>query len=182
MRCIVSCSSTSFPWLVFFFGALLWGSMIHKHTGRWMCQGSAPVVSWNWEKYSCYSKLVSTFLMLLSSVLSWRVSQAWNPHHTWAQVLEACDSLMTVASFCPFTLICVLMPRCLSSAWSDWRCVHCLCVFTAGCSWALSDRRGHSLQVLWYFKSSKEYCVFKSVFHTQLSATAGAFATSIVVL
>ena len=36
MRCVVSCCSTSFPWLVFFFGALLWGSMIHKHTGRWM--------------------------------------------------------------------------------------------------------------------------------------------------
>ena len=28
---------------VFFFGALLWGSMIHKHTGRWMWQGSVSV-------------------------------------------------------------------------------------------------------------------------------------------
>ena len=36
MRCVVSCSSTSFPWLVFFFGALLWGSMIHKHVYRKM--------------------------------------------------------------------------------------------------------------------------------------------------
>ena len=36
MRCVVSCGSTSFPWLVFFFGAQLWGSMIHKHTGRWI--------------------------------------------------------------------------------------------------------------------------------------------------
>ena len=26
-------------------GALLWGSMIHKHTGRWMWQGSASVTS-----------------------------------------------------------------------------------------------------------------------------------------
>ena len=58
MRCIMSCGSTSFSWLVFFFGALLWGSMIHEHTGRWMWQGSASVVSWNWEKYSCHSKLV----------------------------------------------------------------------------------------------------------------------------
>ena len=56
MRCVVSCCSTSFPWLVFFFGALLWGSVIHKHTGRWMWQGSASVVSWSWEKYSCQSK------------------------------------------------------------------------------------------------------------------------------
>ena len=29
VRCVVSCGSTS-PWLVFFFGALLWRSMIHK--------------------------------------------------------------------------------------------------------------------------------------------------------
>ena len=41
MWCVVSCGSTSFPWLVFFFGALLWGSMIHNHTGRRMWQGSA---------------------------------------------------------------------------------------------------------------------------------------------
>ena len=40
MRCLVSCGSTSFPWLVFFFGALLWGSLIHKHAGRWIWQGS----------------------------------------------------------------------------------------------------------------------------------------------
>ena len=59
VRCVVSCDSTSFPWLVFFFGALLWESMIHKHTGRWMWQGSASGVSWNWEKYFCHSKLVS---------------------------------------------------------------------------------------------------------------------------
>ena len=84
MRCVVSCGSTSFPWLVFFFGALLWGSIIHKHTGRWMWQGSASVVSWNWEKYSCHSKLVSTLSMLLLSVLSWRVSLARNPNHSWS--------------------------------------------------------------------------------------------------
>ena len=69
MRCVVSCGST-FPWLVFFFGALLWGSMIHKHTGRWMWKVSASVVSWSWEKYSCQSKLVSALSMLLLLVLS----------------------------------------------------------------------------------------------------------------
>ena len=57
MKCVVSCGSTSFPSLVFFFGALLWGYMIHMHTGRWMWQGSASVVSWSWEKYFCQSKL-----------------------------------------------------------------------------------------------------------------------------
>ena len=48
MRCVVYC--TSFSWLVFFFGALLWEHMIHKHTGKWMWQGSASVVSLNWYK------------------------------------------------------------------------------------------------------------------------------------
>ena len=38
--------------------------MIHKHTGRWMWQGSASVVSWSWEKYSCQSKLVSALLYI----------------------------------------------------------------------------------------------------------------------
>ena len=69
-----------YPWLMFFFGALRWGSMIHKHTGKWTWQGSSSDVSWNWEKYSCHPKLVSTLSMLLFSVLSWRVSQAWNLH------------------------------------------------------------------------------------------------------
>ena len=32
--CVVSFESMPFPWLVFFFGDLLRGSMIHKHTGR----------------------------------------------------------------------------------------------------------------------------------------------------
>ena len=36
MRCLVSFGSISFPWLVFFLGALLLGSTIHKHTGRRM--------------------------------------------------------------------------------------------------------------------------------------------------
>ena len=46
MRCVVSCGNTSFPWPVFFLGALRRGSMIHKHTRRRMWQGSASVVFW----------------------------------------------------------------------------------------------------------------------------------------
>ena len=30
MRCVISCGSTSFPWLVLFFGALLWGSAVTR--------------------------------------------------------------------------------------------------------------------------------------------------------
>ena len=84
VRCEVSCGSTSFPWLVFSFGALLWGSMIQKHRGRLMWQGSVSVVFCNWEKYTCHSKLVSTLSVMLLSVLI---------SYNWAQVLEACDCL-----------------------------------------------------------------------------------------
>ena len=107
MRCVVSCGSTSFQWLVFFFGALPWGSMIHKHTVRWMWKGSALVVSWNWEKWSCRSKLVSTLSVMLSSVLSWRVSHAWNHRQielspgTWNLWLsKACVRLLWSLCWC----------------------------------------------------------------------------------
>ena len=94
MRCVVSCGSTSFPWLLFFFGALLWGSMIHKHTGRWMWQGSASVVSWSWEKYSvnpnwfrpcqcCCCLCYPGEYLRLGTLIS----------YNWAQVFEACDYL-----------------------------------------------------------------------------------------
>ena len=78
MRCVVSCSNTSFPWLIFYFAALLWGSMIHKHTGRWISNKGAYQSYLGTENCSCHSKLVSTLSMLLLSVLSLRVSQSWN--------------------------------------------------------------------------------------------------------
>ena len=91
--------------------------MIHKHTGRWMRQGSASVVSWNWEKCSCHSKLVSTLSILLSSVLFWRVSQAWNPRKipvspdTWSLWLsQAFIRLLWPPCWCRWC--------CLPSAWS----------------------------------------------------------------
>ena len=100
----VPCSGTSFPWHLFFLAALLWGSTIHKHT-RWMWQGNAPVIFQNWEKCSCRSNLVSTLSVLLLFVLSWRVSQAWNPHwYKWAQVLEACDCLKLLSIYFNFCI------------------------------------------------------------------------------
>ena len=102
-RCVVFCGNTSFPWLVFFFAALLWGSMIHKHTGGWMWQGSASTVSWNWEKCSCQSKLVSTWSKLLSSVLFWRVSLCLEPSSDTTEPRYL--NLVTDSSFRPFTLI-----------------------------------------------------------------------------
>ena len=92
MRCVVSCGSTSILWLVFFCGALLWGCMIQKHTGRWMWQGSATVVSWNWKKNTpvipnwfqpcqcCCCLCYPGEYLRLGTPIS----------HNWAQVLEAC--------------------------------------------------------------------------------------------
>ena len=70
-RCVVFCGSTSFPWLVFFFLALLWGSMIHKHTGWWMWQGSASVVSWSWEKYSWLRYAAAQTFMIFLPLEGW---------------------------------------------------------------------------------------------------------------
>ena len=79
MRCVVSCGSTSFPWLVFFFGALLWGSMIHKHTRRWMWQGSASDVFWylQWLYCSLYffaKDRVVILCVCLGTVQYWWIS------------------------------------------------------------------------------------------------------------
>ena len=62
-------------------------------------------------EYSCHSKLVSTLPMLLLSVLSWRVSQAWNPRQL--KLSQGYLKLVTVSSVCLFTLIFVLMPMVL---------------------------------------------------------------------
>ena len=105
LRCVVSCRSTSLPWLACFFGALLLGSMIHKHTRRWMWLGSASSVSWNWEKYSCQSKLVSTLSMLLLSVypgeylrLGTLISYNWQSHGLYVMTqLVALDMLSVIS-------------------------------------------------------------------------------------
>ena len=99
MRCIVSCSSTSSPWLLFFLAALLWGSMIHKHTGRWISRilelREMLLLVPNWFKpFQCYCHLRHPGQNLkLGTIIS----------YNWTQVLEACDCLS------PFSLITVLM-------------------------------------------------------------------------
>ena len=74
MRCVVSCSSTSFLWLVFFFGALLWGSMIHKHTliQEYGCEkGALTLLDLVWT--------YCTSLYVIKKLVAWRVSKdnAW---------------------------------------------------------------------------------------------------------
>ena len=52
------------------------------------------------KKYSCHSKLVSTLLMLLSSVLSWRVSRALKEGHAAARTRTESDSVIRESDFC----------------------------------------------------------------------------------
>ena len=83
-----------------------------------MWQGSALVVSWNWEKYSGHSKLVSTLSMLLLPVLSWRDPQAWNPHQL--ELSQGARSLwQSQASVNLLWSLCWCHWCCLSSAWSS---------------------------------------------------------------
>ena len=96
MRCVVPCGSTSFPWFVFFFGVLLWGSMIHKLTGRWMWQGYMwqeihqsylgaernTLVNPNWFQ-PCQCCCCLCYPGELGTLIS----------DKWAQVLEVCDCL-----------------------------------------------------------------------------------------
>ena len=101
MRCIVSFGSTSFPWLIFS-AALLWGSMIHKHTWRWMWQGSARVVS-------CLSFQIG--LDLVSAAIVCAVLECISGLDSSSDATEpSYFKLVTVSSFCLFTLISLSMP------------------------------------------------------------------------
>ena len=91
---------TSFPWLIFFFGALLWGSMIHKCTGRWMWQGSTqsylgierntPVIpNWFQPCQCCCCQCYTGEYLRLGTLISCK----------WAQVLEVCDCLELLTTY-----------------------------------------------------------------------------------
>ena len=73
MSCVVSCGSTSFPWLVFFFGFTSIqedGCDKGAHQSYLGAERNTPVIP-NWFQPSqCCCCLL----------LSWRVSQAWNSH------------------------------------------------------------------------------------------------------
>ena len=76
----LSCGSTSFPWLVFFFAALLWGSMIHKHRGRWMWQGSMR----------CYLKIlcISYKDHVTNNEVHAKIQQAIEPHKNLLTIVK----------------------------------------------------------------------------------------------
>ena len=62
-----------------------------------MWHGSASVVSWSWEKYSCQSKLVSALSMLLLPGEDLRLGTLIS--YKWAQVFEACDCLKLLSIY-----------------------------------------------------------------------------------
>ena len=154
LRCIVSCGSTSFPWLVFFFGALLWGSMVQAYRKM-----DVSVVYWNWEKYSCHSKLVSTLSMLLLSVLSWRVSQAWK-----LMLLHAIYCTLYVCFFEAHVTACYI----LYIVWCVFWCVFlssCYCMlYTVRCMFYWKFALLHALHWTCYVSiGSSCYCMLYTV-------------------
>ena len=115
-RRIISYSSTSFPCLIFFFATLPWGSMIHKHTGRWISQGCAlsylgternvPVFQ-NWFQpcqSCCHLCYPGEYLRLGCLV-----------RYNCAQILEASDCLKLLSVY----VLTSLMSLVLSSTWSS---------------------------------------------------------------
>ena len=113
MRYVASCGNTSFHWLVFFFAALLWGSKIHKYTGRWMWQGSASVVPWNWWNWSNghyqSNKLGTAPKATLGTLLrngverTWAFQSAQTP--SWAELNWTERKLVTVRTLSTFSSI-----------------------------------------------------------------------------
>ena len=97
MRCVVSCGSTSFLWLVFFFGALLWGSWftsiqedgcdkgVYLGTERY-----TPVIpNWFQPCQCCSSPCYPGEYLRLGTFIS----------YNRAQVLEACDRLKLLSIY-----------------------------------------------------------------------------------
>ena len=117
MRCVVSCGSTSFPWLVLFFGALLWGSMIHKHTESRCEKGvhqsyleternTLVIPNWFRPCQCCCCLCYPGEYLRLGTLSSYNL----------AQLLEACNSLKLLSIY--FDL-CWCHWCCMSSAWSS---------------------------------------------------------------
>ena len=110
MRYAVFCGIILFPWLVFFFTAQQWGSMIQKHTGRWM-----------WQE--CVSHILELRKMLLSFQTGFSLVNAAIICAIMQSTLDLeLSSVISESRYLklPFTLVSVLMSLMLSSAWSSW--------------------------------------------------------------
>ena len=82
--------------------------MIHKHTGRWIWQRSASVVSWNWEKILLS---IQTGFNLVNAAVVCAILKSISGLKPSSVITEPRYlKLVTVSSFCPFALLSVLMP------------------------------------------------------------------------
>ena len=118
MRCVVSCGSTSFPWLVF----LLWSSGVRVHDSQ--AYRKMDVIR---ERISCILELIEMLLSfktgfnLVYPAIACAVMESISGFKPSSDAEEPRYlELVTVSSFCPFTLISLLMPLVLlSSTWSS---------------------------------------------------------------
>ena len=96
--------------------------MIQKHTGRWMWQGSTLVVSWNWEKYSCHSMLVSTLKTKCEiNVCQYGVSVRWrHVSKIWVDI-KLCRWNACIIKIHQQRLS--VIPRYVSTVWGLFVCI-----------------------------------------------------------
>ena len=107
-RCIVSCGSTSFPWPVFFFAR----SMIHKHHRK--MDVSRERISRRLELREIFLSFQTGFNLVNAAVVCAVLESISGLEPSLVITERRYLKLVTVSSFCPFTLISVLMPRVLS--------------------------------------------------------------------
>ena len=100
MRCVVPYGSASFPWLVFFFAALLWGPMMHRHEGNgcdkgahqphlWIERNASVVPNWFQPRQSCCHLCYAWEYLMLANLV----------RYNWAPVLETCDCLKLLSVY-----------------------------------------------------------------------------------
>ena len=119
--------------------------MINKHTGRWMWHGSASVVSWSWN-----TLVNPTGFSLVNAAVVCAVLESISGLEPSSVITEPRYlKLVTVLSFCPFTLISVLMPLVLfvislvfsallnltSLVWTTLR-ADCILACSTSCLWS----------------------------------------------
>ena len=102
---------------------LLWScavrSMIHNHTERWMYV-TRERISGIFELREILLSIQTGFSLVNSAVVCAVLESISGLEPSSVITEPRYLKLVTVSSFCPFTLISVLMPLVLSSVWFSW--------------------------------------------------------------
>ena len=99
MRCVVSCGSTSFPWLVFFFGALL---RVHDSQAYRKMDVTRERISCILELREMLMSFQTGFNLVSATVVCAILEYLGLGNifsYSWAQVLEACNSLKLLSIY-----------------------------------------------------------------------------------